>query len=132
MKSGEPNAIDDLKMLIGAKRSVTGRTLEVVSNATRWLKAALKGADVNYNYSPCEEKDHYGFAAFIVVRTYKAEPICLDMKIAEIRNTPFIFAEIRSLGKMEGRLFPYFGEISSDEGRELLLHYISDFILSTS
>ncbi len=131
MKSGNPEPADELRLLIQAKRHAPSRTVEVVSATARWLKAALKGADVAYSYASCEEEDHYGYAAFTVLRFYRGEPVSLDLKIAEIRETPYFFAEVRSLGKFDGTLFPFFGEAKSEDGRSLLLHYVADFVMGT-
>lgn len=131
MRSGEPHASEELKLLIEIKRGQPSQTIDVVSEAGRWLKAALKGADVKFSYSSCEEQDHYGYAAFTIVRSYAGEPVSLDLKVAEIRSTPFIFAEVRSLGRHGGTLFPFFGDMRSEDGRDLLLHYIADFVMST-
>ena len=131
MHSGEPQPTDDLKLLIEMKRHAPSRTVEVVSNAARWLKAALTGADVKFTYSSCEAEDHYGFAAFTLVRNYRGQPVSLDLKIAEVRDSPYYFAEVRSLGKYEGTLFPFVGDLRSEDSRELLLHYIADFVMST-
>jgi hypothetical protein len=131
MKSGDPAPVDDLRLIIDTKRHAPTRTVDVVSNTARWVKAALKGANVRFTYSSCEEEDHYGFASFTIIRSYKGDPVSLDLKIAEICDTPYMFSEVRSLGKHEGTLFPFFGEISSEEGRKQLLHYVADFLMST-
>lgn len=130
MKSGDPEPINDLLHVMAAKQSSPSRTLDVVSKSSQWLKAALKGAGVAFSYSSCEDEDHYGFAAITIVQNYLGQPACLDIKIAEIRDRPFIFAEVRSLGKFEGTMFPFFGDLYSDDERDLLLHYIADFVIS--
>lgn len=130
MKSGDPEPIDDLSLVMAAKKSAPCRTVEIVSEAAGWLKAALKGAGVSFNYSSCEKEDHYGYAAFTIIRNYHGQPSCLDLKIAEVRNRPYIFAEVRSLGKLEGGMFPFFGNLQSDDDRDLLLHYVADFLIS--
>jgi hypothetical protein len=131
MKSGEPESIDDLKIVLSTKENSPTSTLEVVTEATRWLKAALKGAGVTYSYASCEEQDHYGFAAFTIIRGYRGELVCLDLRVAEVADRPYAYAEVRSLGKTAGKLFPFFGMIETEEQREPLLHYIADFLLST-
>ena len=131
MKSGDPEPNDDLKLVIAEKKNAPSETVDVVSAASRWLKSALKGAEVSFNYSSCEEEDHYGFSAFTIIRSYRGQPTSLDLKIAEIRSQPYIFAEVRSLGKLEGTLFPFFGNLQSDNDRDLLMHYIADFVMST-
>ena len=131
MRSGDPEPIDDLQLIIDTKRHAPTRTVEIVSETARWMKAALKGAGVKFSYGSCEGEDHYGYASFTMIRTYKGEPVSLDLKIAEIGNAPFMFCEVRSLGKFEGTLFPFFGDISTEEGRNRLLHYVADFIIST-
>lgn len=131
MRSGDPNASGDLLLIIQSKQHAPTRTVEVVSEAARWLKSALKGADVPFHYASCEEEDHYGYAVFTIVRRYDDRPVSLELKIAEVRDTPYMFAEVRSLGKSTGTLFPFFGDIRSDDDRDLLLHYIADFVMST-
>ena len=130
MKSGDPDPIDDLSLVIASKRGSASRTLEIVSDSARWLKAALKGAGITFNYSSCEKEDHYAFAALTVIRNYHGQPASLDLKIAEIRGCPYVFAEVRSLGKLEGTMFPFFGNLQSDDERDLLMHYIADFVMS--
>ncbi|MBK1880149.1 hypothetical protein [Pelagicoccus mobilis] len=130
MKSGDPEPISDLSLVMATKLASPSRTVDVVAKASQWLKASLKGAGVAFSYSSCEEEDHYGFAAITIVRKYRGEPACLDIKIAEIRDRAYIFAEVRSLGKFEGTMFPFFGDLHSDDERDLLLHYIADFVIS--
>ncbi|MBC2606874.1 hypothetical protein [Pelagicoccus albus] len=130
MKSGDPEPKDDLLLVMAAKQSSPSRTLDVVSKSSNWLKSVLKGANVPFSYSSCEKEDHYGYAAVTIVRNYRGQPACLDIKIAEIRDRAYIFAEVRSLGKFEGTMFPFFGDLESDNERDLLLHYIADFVLS--
>ena len=130
MRSGDPQPNDDLRHVIAAKQNTPSHTIEVVSEAARWLKGALKGAQVGYSYGSCEEQERCGFAVFTVVRSYRGMPTTLDMKIAEIRGTPYVFAEVRSHGR-EGTLFPFFGDLQSEDHRDLLMHYVADFVLST-
>lgn len=131
MKSGDPKPNDDLKVVMDAKRGGPSSTVDVVSEASGWLKSALKGAGVYYNYASCEE-DRYGFSAFTIIRFYQKIPTTLDIKIAEINERPYVFAEVRSLGKFEGTLFPLFVNLKDESDREILLHFIADFVLSTS
>jgi len=131
MKSGDPKPNDDLKVVIAEKQSGPSRTVEIVSEASGWLKAALKGADIPFNYACCEE-ERYGFAVFTVIRFYRGVPSTLDIKIAEIHDRPYVFADVRALGRFDGNLFPFFGDLQDDDHRALLLHFIADFILSTN
>lgn len=130
MKSGDPEPIDELALVMASKRGSAPAAVAIVSEASRWLKSALKGANIAFNYASSEQKRHYGFSAFTIVRKYQGQLTVLDMKIAEIRGAPYVFAEMRTLGKLEGTLFPFFGNLSSDDDRELLLHYIADYVIS--
>jgi len=130
MKSGNPDPNEELKLIIEAKQHTPPQTIEVVSKAARWLKAAFKGAGVRYLYSSCDQ-DHYGFCVFTIFRNHQDVPMALDLKIAEIDNEPYVFAQIRALNADSCNAFPFFGNLRSDSERELLLHYIADFILST-
>lgn len=132
MQSGDPRPADNLKMMIEQKQHSASVTCEVVSEAARWLKAELAGAGVAYQYAACDEQDHYGFAVFTVTRTSGETQLVLEVKVAEIGGRPYAFAQVRSLGRFGSVLFPLFGEVSSEAGRDLLLHYISDFFLSTA
>ncbi|WP_428389959.1 hypothetical protein [Mucisphaera sp.] len=131
MKSGSPPPNDDLRLIIEAKRSSSPTAVDVVSEYTAWLKAALTGAGIAYSYAACEQAEHYAFAAFTVLRNYRGEPVFLDIKVAEINASPYVFVEVKTTGKASGSLFPYFGNLQSDEDRNLLLHYVADFILSS-
>jgi hypothetical protein len=131
LKSGNPDPIDDLKLIIDTKRHSPNQTVDVVSDATRWIKAALEGAGIAYTYACCDMEEPFGFAAFTILRSYRREHVVLDLKVAEIKGRPFVFAEIRTTGKLAGTLFPFFGNLRSDEDRDNLLHYIADFMLSS-
>jgi len=131
VRSGNPSSIEELKLVIEMKRHSPRQTVDVVSESARWLKSALKGAGVKFSYASCEEEDHYGFAAITILRKYRGEPVSLDLKVAEVRGNPYLFAEVRTLGKHDGTLFPFFRDLSTEDGRDLLLHYIADFVMST-
>ena len=132
MKSGNPHAADQLALIISQKQNTPSRTCEIVSEAAVWLKAELTGAGVKYLYGACEENEHYGYANFLLNRHYEGIPIMMEIKIAEIENKPFVFADVRSSGRHSGMGFPFFSSLAPESGQELFLHYLSDFILSTS
>lgn len=131
MKSGTPKATFGLKNIIGLKAASPARAVDVVSEASAWLKSALGGAEVPYDYSPVEENDHFGFSAFTILRTYRGERVNLDIKVSEIKGTPYVAAEVHTLGRLSASLFPFYGEIATEPEQELLLHYIADFLLGT-
>ncbi len=131
MKSGTPDPDDDLKLILKTKENSPSRTCEIVSEATRWLKAQLNGCEVPYQYAACEEQAHYGHAVFFITRKVDKARMSLELKVAEIEDVPHVFADVHVLGNLDGRLFPYFGEVGSQEGQSRVLHYIADFILST-
>jgi len=132
MKSGNPMPNDDLKMIIDMKRNTEPQAVDVVSEAARWLKGALNGAEVSYSYAACEQNEHYAYAAFTVMRHYRGEAVVLDLKVAEINAMPFVFVQVHTTGKSGGSLFPFFGNLRSEEDRNSLLHYIADFLTSSS
>jgi len=132
MKSGEAVANEDLKVVIDTKRSSSPQAVDVVSQATRWLKGALSGAGVTYSYAACERAEHYAYAAFSILRTYRDQRVILDIKVAEINAMPYVFVEVHTTGKTPGTLFPYFGNLRSDDDRNVFLHYLADFILSST
>ncbi len=130
MQSGTPEPADNLRLIMETKRSSPSMTCEIVSKAAKWLKGELTGAEVHYQYAACDENDQYGFAMFDVHRMHDEIPVMLRIKIAEIRSTPFVFAQVNVAGRESG-VFPFFSDISSADARLLLLHYVSDFLLST-
>lgn len=132
MKSGEPKPQDDLRLLMEQKRSQPSVTLDVVSAASAWLKAQLKGARATYNYAACQAEDYSGFSVLVVTRWRGQTGYFLELRVTELGGKPFVFAEVRTMGHAQGRLFPFFGEIHTEEGRARMLHYIADFLLSTS
>jgi hypothetical protein len=131
MKSGEPAPRYELKLILDKKRSNPHGTIDVVSESAKWLKSELNGAEVVYQYGACDFEDHYGFAVFLIIRKTSRNRLILELKIAEVGNRPYVFAEVRSMGRSSGSLFPFFGEVKSTEGKEQVLHYLSDFLLST-
>lgn len=130
MNSGSPEPADDLSLIMNLKRNHTNRAVEVVSQASRWLKAQLAGAGTEFNYTPCEVGNPSTFATFSVMKEHKGVQLALYLKVAEIHERPFVFAEVLQTSRMHGSLFPFFADISSDEAKQNLLHYISDFLLT--
>lgn len=118
--------------MIEQKQNVASSTCAVVSEAARWLKAELKGAGVKFHYAACDERDHYGFAVFTVTRARGGSQMILEIKIAELGDRPYAFAQVRLVGRYDAALFPLFTELESEDGQRLLLHYLSDFILSAT
>ncbi len=131
MKSGEPGGHDELKLILETKRNMPSTTVDVVCEAARWLKGALVGAGGGFGYATCENHDHYGFAVFSVGRSYRGQEVVLDLKIAEVRDQPMVFAKVYPPGRPGETLFPFFGDLRDDNSRELLLHYVADYLLST-
>jgi len=121
--------MNDLEMLIQAKKANPDLAHDVVTAAANWLKHELRTAGVEFSYSACEH-DYCGYATFHLHCVWQDTDITLVMKIAEIRATPYLFADIRVLEQEEQVLFPFFGEMGSDEGKEIALNYIADFLLS--
>lgn len=129
MNSGNPEPADDLSLILSLKKSNTDQALDVVSDASRWLKAQLNGAKIDYHYTPCSAGDPSTFAMFSVTKDHQGAVVVLDMKVAEINSKPFIFAQVLQVGSRHGQLFPFFADISTDESKQNLLHYIGDFLL---
>jgi len=131
MLSGNPDPSSDLLLIIETKRNSSVDACDIVSEASGWIKAQLKGAGVPFQYGACSKDDHSSFSSFTIVRDSDRARIVFELKIAEIDREPFAFVDVHELGKPTERLFPFFGEIGSDKGRERILHYIADFILGT-
>ncbi len=131
MLSGNPDPSSDLQMILETKRNSKPEACDIVSIASRWIKAQLKGAGVPFQYGACEKYDHSAFSSITIVREGEQPRIVFDLKIAEINKEPFAFVDVHLMGKPTERLFPFFGEIGSEQGKERILNYIADFILGT-
>lgn len=118
-----------LDILIQSKKANPELARDVVTAAAQWLHKELVNAKLDFLYADCE-RDYSGYARFMFHRDWHGTEVTLYVKIAEIRATPYLFADIR-VSDASGRvLFPFFGEIGSDEGKETALNYIADFQLS--
>lgn len=131
MLSGNPDPSSDLRMIVETKRNSAADACEIVSEAARWMKAQLKGAGVSYQYGACETDDHAAFSSFTIPRQTGDQKLVFNLKIAEIEEIPFAFVDVHPMGKPCETLFPFFGEIGSEEGKRRVMHYIADFLLST-
>jgi len=114
------------------KRHAPDVSADIVYDAARWLKAELHGAEVAYSYGSCDSDAFAGYASFVITRQHVGGPLLLEVKITEIAERPFIFANTRAVGSGGAAGgFPLFAEIGSEDGRCLFLNYLSDFLLST-
>ncbi|WP_354586684.1 hypothetical protein [Puniceicoccus vermicola] len=117
-------------MILETKRNSASDSCQIVSDASSWLKSELKGADVKFQYGACEN-DLWTFSSFTFLRDGDDEKLAFELKIAEISRVPYAFIDVHAFGKPQERRFPFFGEIESEDGKNKVLHYIADFLLST-
>lgn len=122
--------METLKFLLQSKSADCSIAHDVVSEAVSWMRNQFQNADVSFHYAD-GGTGHGAYGYFQIKSLLKQTAITLHLKIAEINGVPFVFAEIRVRGQHESILFPFFGEIGSEEGRVTMLHYIADFLLST-
>ena len=123
--------METLKFLLQSKKADSAGPHEVVDEATTWMHTQFRNAGIAYHYSDGGAGyGHYGY--FQIKSLLKETAITLHLKIAEINGTPYCAAEVRVRGQQEGILFPYFGEIGSEDGKLTVLHFIADFLLSTT
>lgn len=123
--------METLKFLLQSKKADHDAPREVVGNAVEWLRIQFHNADIPYHFA----HGGGGFGAygyFQIKSLLKEQAITLHIKVAEINYVPYAFAEVRVRGHHDSILFPFFGEIGSEEGKLTILHYIADFILSTT
>lgn len=116
-------------MLLSAKKANPTLAHDVVTEAADWLKGQFNTAEIPFSFANCE-KEYCGYATFQIHSNYHGFSVTLFMKIAEIKGMPFLFADIRIRDEAQQILFPFFGEIHSDEGKLTALNYIADFLLS--
>jgi hypothetical protein len=130
-KQPRKTIMETLKFLLQSKKSETSRAQEVVNDSVSWMHQQFRAAGVAYHYSDGGAGlGKYGY--FQIKSLLKETAITLHLKIAEINGQPYVSAEVRVRGQHESILFPYFGEIGSEEGKLNILHFIADFVLSTS
>jgi len=123
--------METLKFLLQSKKADTETPLEVVREAVEWMKTQFQNSGTVYHYSDGGAGlGAYGY--FQIKSILKETAITLHIKIAEINGVAYSFAEVRVRGQHEMILFPFFGEVSSADGKLTMLHYIADFILSTA
>lgn len=123
--------METLKFLLQGKKADLETPREVVREAVDWMHTQFLNADISHHYS--DGGSGLGFYGYFQIKSIlKETAITLHIKIAEINGTPYAFAEVRVRGQHEMILFPFFGEIGSAEGKLTILHYIADFILSTT
>jgi hypothetical protein len=120
-----PAHMETLKFLLQSKKADSTRSQEVVSEATAWMHQQLRNAEIAYHYAD-------GGSGFGAYGYFQIKSLLKDIKIAEIHGAPYASAEVRVRGHHENILFPYFGEIGSEDGRLNILHFIADFVLSTT
>ena len=123
--------METLKFLLQSKNADPETPREVVREAVSWMHTQFQNAGVTYHYSDGGSGlGSYGY--FQIKSLLKETAITLHLKIAEINGHAYAFAEVRVRGQHEMILFPFFGEISTADGKHTMLHYIADFILSTT
>lgn len=123
--------METLKFLLQGKQADIESPHDIVVEAVAWLRTQFLNAGISFHYTDGGVGlGAYGY--FQLKSLLKETAITLHLKIAEINRVPYVFAEVRIRGQHESILFPFFGEIGSEEGKLTMLHYIADFILSTS
>jgi hypothetical protein len=123
--------METLKFLLQSKQGDSTRTNEVVAVAVSWMTTQLRNAEVFFHYSAVG-LNHGVHGYFQIKSPPENSAIILHLKIAEINGVAYASVEVRVPGQHLGSLFPYFGEIDSEQGRLTLLHFITDFLLSTT
>lgn len=123
--------METLKFLLQSKSADCSKAKEVVAESVSWMRVQFQNAEIPFHYSD-GGLGHGTYGYFQIKSLLKQTAITLHLKIAEINGEAYVFAEIRVRGQHEGILFPFFGEISSEEGRVTILNYIADFMLSTT
>lgn len=123
--------METLKFLLKSKQADLESPREVVREAVEWMHTQFHNAELAYHYADGGSGlGSYGYFQFKSI--LKETAITLHIKIAEINGIPYAFAEVRVRDQQETTLFPFFGEIGTADGKLTILHYIADFILSTT
>ncbi len=131
MFSGNPDPAQDLFLLLQKKRSQPHINCEVVSDSARWLKSQLKGAGIAFTYLSCDQQDFYGYAVFLISLSQETLHSTLEVRIIEIDERAHAFCQIKVVATTGGDAFSYFTEIADEKGRQALMAYMADFLLSS-
>ena len=123
--------METLKFLLQSKKADDPELHEVVQDAVSWMRGQFENAEIPFHYSD-GGVGHGAYGYFQIKSLLRETAITLHLKIAEINGEPYVFSEIRVRGQHESILFPFFGQIGSEEGKLVILHYIADFLLSTT
>ena len=123
--------METLKFLLASKLADELTPGEVVREAAGWLQSQFRNAEIDFQHVPVGS----GVACYTIFQVKPRDPslpLLLELRIAEIRTVPYVSAEVRRVGGDKDIVcFRYFGEMGIGEGRDTLLHFIADFVLST-
>ncbi|MBK1880480.1 hypothetical protein JIN87_26575 [Pelagicoccus mobilis] len=119
---------NDLSLIVKMKASGNGHSVKVVSDTVNWLLAQLLDAGVEASSTPCQIGVSGVFSTIAVAKDYQGSKYTLTLKIAAIRGNPYVSSEVSDWGNCHHSHFPFYGDVSSDEEKQNLLHYISDFL----
>lgn len=122
--------METLKFLLESKKADLATPIQVVQEAVDWMHTQFHNAHIEHQYADGGSGlGRYGH--FEIESRIHGSDITLHIKVAEINGHAYAFSEVRMRGRQDMILFPFFGEISSAEGKLTILHYVADFILST-
>ncbi|MCP5532249.1 MAG: hypothetical protein H7A49_03635 [Akkermansiaceae bacterium] len=123
--------METLKFLVASKLADESTPGEVVREAAEWLQIQFQNAAIEYQFVPVGS----GIACYTIFQVKPRDPklpLLLELRIAEIKSVPYVSAEVRQVAAENHVVcFRYFGEMGIGEGRDTLLHFIADFVLST-
>lgn len=112
--------METLKFLLQSKQADVENPHDVVVDAVEWMRSQFLHAGISFHFTDGGAGlGAYGY--FQLKSLFKDTAITLHLKIAEINRTPYAFAEVRIRGQHESILFPFFGEIGTDEGKLTML-----------
>ncbi|MGD7654611.1 MAG: hypothetical protein ACQCXQ_15440 [Verrucomicrobiales bacterium] len=123
--------METLKFLLQGKQADGSVASQVVEEAVSWMHEQFRNAGIQYHYS--DGGAGFGVYGYFQIKSIlKEQAITLHLKIAEINGMAYAASEVRIRGHHEGIMFPYYGEIGSEDGKLNLLNFVADFILSTT
>lgn len=122
--------METLKFLLQGKKADLQTPREVVHEASEWMRTQLTNAGITFQQA-ARGSGLGAFSHFQIQSHIGKMSITLHLKVAEINGQAYAFSEVRVTEERETVLFPFFGEISTTDGKTTILHYIADFILST-
>ncbi len=117
-----------LQEIIQAKESTPLKKTKLSQELGQWLSNQLNQSGEDHQLYDCDTQ-FYSYSRITLQRNLHGIQASLEIKIGEIDNAPFYFADVRLIGHYYRPMLPVSGPLSSAPEKNRLLNYIADFVL---